>query len=128
MKPEILLHLIINAGINPAHFHVSVSGLDIVFNNPEYDTAENRAIVSDILANYESLAPAMERSIWLDQEVRPQRNQLLNDIDIIYCNADKWETMTAEKKAEWRVYKQALRDLPDTIDMTNPVWPTMPID
>lgn len=35
--------------------------------------------------------------------------------------------LTAEKKAEWVVYRQQLRDFPDVCDVNNPVWPTAPI-
>lgn len=31
-----------------------------------------------------------------------------------------------EEKAVWAVYRQALRDFPDTCDPYNPVWPTPP--
>lgn len=68
----------------------------------------------------------LDREAWLDSVIRPSRNELLNKSDITYCNADKWELMTEEQKATWRVYKQALRDLPDTVDYSNPVWPAMP--
>lgn len=35
--------------------------------------------------------------------------------------------LSMEKKAEWAVYRQALRDFPETCDPDNPVWPTPPI-
>jgi hypothetical protein len=34
--------------------------------------------------------------------------------------------LTPEKKAEWVIYRQALRDFPETCDPYNPVWPTSP--
>lgn len=33
---------------------------------------------------------------------------------------------TVEKKAEWAVYRQALRDFPETCNPASPVWPTQP--
>jgi len=61
------------------------------------------------------------------EEIRRKRDALLDEADLKYCNADKWETMTAEEKGVWRTYKQALRDLPATTeDPANPVWPEMP--
>ncbi len=63
---------------------------------------------------------------WLDTEIRPERNKLLDEVDLKYCNADKWDTMTAPDKAAWRVYKKALKDLPEVIDFDNPVWPKTP--
>ena len=35
--------------------------------------------------------------------------------------------LTDAKRAEWRTYRQALRDLPaNTADPTNPIWPSKP--
>lgn len=34
---------------------------------------------------------------------------------------------TQEKKAEWAVYRQSLRDLPNTVDINNIVWPLAPM-
>jgi len=66
------------------------------------------------------------RDAWLDAVIRPQRNRILDEVDVKYCNADKWEGMTSEQKAAWRAYKQILRDLPDTIDYFGQAWPEMP--
>jgi hypothetical protein len=39
-------------------------------------------------------------------------------------------TLTDAKKAEWRIYRQALRDLPQTYssatDKSDVIWPTKP--
>jgi len=58
--------------------------------------------------------------------IRFERNRLLNEADTKYCNAEKWSEMTETQKTAWKAYKQALRDLPATVDVDNPVWPTMP--
>lgn len=34
--------------------------------------------------------------------------------------------LSAEQKQQWAVYRQALRDFPDTCDPVNPLWPTPP--
>lgn len=34
--------------------------------------------------------------------------------------------LSAEQKQAWAVYRQQLRDFPDTCDPENPVWPVMP--
>lgn len=68
----------------------------------------------------------LNRERWLDAEVRPIRDGLLNEADLKHCNAEKWESLTPEDKSSWTAYKQALRDLPGTIDYDNPVWPTRP--
>ena len=48
-----------------------------------------------------------------ETKIRDYRDQLLNDIDVKYCNAEKWTNMTDDKKSEWTAYKQALRDVPE---------------
>ena len=68
----------------------------------------------------------LDREAWLDGEIRPERDRLLDEADLKYCNAERWDSMTITSKEAWAAYKQALRDLPDTIDHDNPVWPTMP--
>lgn len=75
---------------------------------------------------YESDVWTLDREKWLDAEIRPQRDTLLDKADIKYCNAELWSTMSAETKALWTSYKQALRDLPANINYDNPVWPAMP--
>ena len=60
------------------------------------------------------------------ENVRRQRDQLLaeSDKDIV---SDKWEIKSANEKASWSTYRQALRDIPQTIDSPfNVVWPTKP--
>lgn len=68
-----------------------------------------------------------EHTAWLNSEIRPRRNQLLDEVDLKYCNAERWDSMTITLKEAWAAYKQALRNLPDTIDHDNPVWPVMPV-
>lgn len=75
---------------------------------------------------WDSNAWKLDVEAWLDGEIRPKRNALLDEVDLRHCNAEKWSDMTAAKKAEWKAYKQALKDLPETIDQNNPVWPVMP--
>ncbi|MEN6617362.1 MAG: phage tail assembly chaperone [Syntrophorhabdus sp.] len=69
----------------------------------------------------------LDREARLYGEIRPERNRLLDETDLKYCNAERWDSMTITLKEAWSSYKQALRDLPDTIDYDNPVWPVMPV-
>lgn len=58
------------------------------------------------------------------QDIRNERKKLLDLSDWTQFDTTP---LSAEKKAEWAVYRQALRDLPDTIeDVTSFVWPTQP--
>lgn len=59
-------------------------------------------------------------------DLRAERNRLLDEADLKYCNAERWSAMTPETRSAWSAYKQALRDLPENIDADNPVWPSMP--
>ncbi len=45
------------------------------------------------------------------QKVREYRDKLLNECDLIYCNAANWAAMSKEKRAQWQKYKQDLRDV-----------------
>lgn len=71
------------------------------------------------------------REEWLDAVVRPYRNQLLYDADVIYCNPERWWGYSDAEKAAWSAYKQALRDFPaGTIKIVDDPqsldWPTHP--
>ncbi|HAJ28261.1 MAG TPA: hypothetical protein DCG53_13630 [Syntrophus sp. (in: bacteria)] len=59
--------------------------------------------------------------------IRIERDRRLDETDLKYCNAERWSQMSADDKAAWSEYKQALRDLPETIDPNNPVWPDRPV-
>jgi len=65
---------------------------------------------------------------WLNDFIRPKRNSLLDECDIKYCNADKWELMSNDEKILWRNYKQKLRSFTSIVDPDNLVWPTNPLD
>jgi hypothetical protein len=52
---------------------------------------------------------------------RAKRSQLLKLSDWVETSS-----MSDEKKEEWRVYRQALRDLPETITDYDIVYPTEP--
>ena len=57
--------------------------------------------------------------------LRKERNRLLVECDWIVSISDS--PFPQEKIDEWKVYRQALRDLPaNTEDPFNPVWPTPP--
>ena len=58
------------------------------------------------------------------QELRQERNKRLADADWVTLKAYSTDTPVPD---EWKVYMQALRDLPsNTEDPTNPVWPMRP--
>jgi hypothetical protein len=56
--------------------------------------------------------------------LRAERNALLTESDWTQYNDSP---LTDEVKAEWAVYRKALRDLPHTIDdPADPTWPEAP--
>lgn len=57
------------------------------------------------------------------QFVRAQRNQLLSVCDWTQVLDSP---LSEEKLEEWATYRQALRDLPNTVDLTNIEWPAKP--
>ena len=58
------------------------------------------------------------------KELREERNKRLAACDWVTLKAYSTDTPVPD---EWKVYMQALRDLPaNTEDPTNPVWPTAP--
>ena len=58
------------------------------------------------------------------KELRTERNKRLAECDWVVIRATSTDTPIPE---EWKVYMQALRDLPSTTeDPANPVWPVQP--
>lgn len=58
------------------------------------------------------------------KELRQERNKRLAECDWVTLKAYSTNTPVPE---EWKVYMQALRDLPSvTEDPANPVWPPVP--
>jgi hypothetical protein len=58
------------------------------------------------------------------KELRQERNRRLAECDWVVIRATSTDTPIPE---EWKVYMQALRDLPSTTeDPANPVWPAQP--
>ena len=58
--------------------------------------------------------------------IRQERDGLLNEADLVYCNAEKWSRMSDVEKEKWIDYKQQLRDFPDNCDINNPIFPVKP--
>lgn len=57
-------------------------------------------------------------------DLRNKRNRLLQESDWTQTVSDI--PMSEEKKEEWRIYRQALRDLPENVDINNVVYPQKP--
>jgi len=61
-------------------------------------------------------------------QVRSERdNILVTVVDPIVSNPLRWAEMTAEKQAEWSVYRTALLDITDQAGFPSDItWPTKP--
>lgn len=58
-------------------------------------------------------------------QVRNQRDEKLKQSDL-FVLIDKWELLTEERKQEIRVYRQALRDVPQNFETPESVvWPNL---
>lgn len=55
--------------------------------------------------------------------IRVKRDSLLAECDWTVLSD---VPLTEEKKDQWRIYRQALRDMPGNCDPANPVWPEKP--
>lgn len=65
-----------------------------------------------------------QEEIVATEELRTERNRRLVECDWVVIRATSTDTPVPE---EWKVYMQALRDLPAiTEDPANPVWPVRP--
>lgn len=68
----------------------------------------------------------------VNQQPAPDTMSIIRAMRDVKLAACDWTQMpdvplTVENKAEWAVYRQALRDFPETCDIDNPVWPTPPV-
>jgi len=64
----------------------------------------------------------------LSLNIRAQRDSILGTIvDPIVSNPLRWADMSSEKQEEWRVYRQALLNIPESSGFpSNVTWPTQP--
>ena len=56
--------------------------------------------------------------------IRRGRNRLLTQTD--YTQMPDYIALHPEMTEAWQIYRQALRDLPETVDLENVVWPEKP--
>jgi hypothetical protein len=100
MRSNILVQLLEDAGLD--HTKVRVHGQEVVFydkdlgvnkpldapNESPYDTPENRAIVADVIANYDTLAAEYEAK----QVIVSKRNAYKTEADPLYA---EWQALLA---------------------------------
>ena len=115
----------VSSGIGTSGTWVTVEGYQGGDQTLTYDPTSNTVKCEDKIdekpvATTEELEAV---KLELDKKyVRGKRNSLLGESDWTQ-NRD----VVLSNDAEWKTYRQALRDLPaNTTDWTNPPWPTKP--
>ena len=80
-----------------------------------------------VVVGYELVDGVLKDTTTIDPE------KVLNDLRIsrnrrlLACDWTQCRDVTLSNDADWKTYRQALRDLPaNTSDPTNPTWPTPP--
>ena len=115
----------VSSGIGTSGTWIKIEGYEGENQTLTYDVTTNTVKVEDKIdekpvATIEELEAV---KLELDKDyVRSNRNRLLAESDWTQ-NRD----VVLSNDAEWKIYRQALRDLPaNTTDWTNPPWPTKP--
>lgn len=75
------------------------------------------------IAEYTPLPPPTTEE--LAQQIRAQRDALLQEVDSIVGNPLRWASFTTEQQTAWADYRQALLDVPQQAGFPNTInWPT----
>lgn len=92
-------------------------------------TGQNFVVEGNEVVQYEQIRPKTQEEI--DQEnnqlwenIRNERNRLLLESDWTQLPDSP---ITPEKKSEWQIYRQELRDVTTQPDPKNIIWPTKPL-
>lgn len=99
-----------------------------VFVNSSYIIEEN--VVREVIVTRDKTEQEIEEEAARELEmgwyqVRSQRDEKLKQSDL-FVLIDKWELLTEERKQEIRVYRQALRDVPQNFETPEDVvWPNL---
>lgn len=99
-----------------------------VFVSSNYVIEEN--VVREIIVTRDKTEKEIEEDAARELEigwaqVRNKRDEMLKQSDL-FVLIDKWELLTEEQKQEIRVYRQALRDIPQNFGTPEDVvWPSL---
>ena len=99
-----------------------------VFVSSSYVIEEN--LVREVIVTRDKTQEEIEEEAVRELEmgwnqVRSQRDEMLQQSDLLVL-IDKWETLSEERKNEIRIYRQALRDIPQTFETPESVvWPEL---
>lgn len=99
-----------------------------VFVSSNYVIEEN--VVREVIVTRDKTEKEIEEDAARELEIgwtqiRSQRDEMLKQSDL-FVLIDKWELLTEEQKQEIRVYRQALRDIPQNFETPEDVvWPSL---
>lgn len=99
-----------------------------VFVSSSYVIEEN--LVREVIVTRDKTQEEIEEEAVRELEmgwnqVRSQRDEMLQQSDL-FVLIDKWELLTEERKQQIRVYRQALRDVPQNFETPESVvWPNL---
>ena len=118
------------------------SRIDVEINHPEYgwieytldvedtdNTIDNSALMTLIGSDKQAyVAPTPEEEAAEKAFIiRRDRDFRLAQLDIVLSNPLRWDAMSAEEKAPWITYRQALLDVPQQSTFPDSVtWPASP--
>jgi hypothetical protein len=99
-----------------------------VFVSSSYIIEEN--VIKEVIVTRDKTEQEIEEETARELEmgwyqVRSQRDEKLKQSDL-FVLIDKWELLTEERKQEIRIYRQALRDVPQNFETPEDVvWPNL---
>ena len=101
-------------------------GVDQTFDTDVITAEEDRVTLVHRVRDMTSEEITYRNKVYMEH-LREQRNEKLINSDWTQA-VDHSSPLTDDKKAEWATYRQSLRDLPTTVDITAfpDVWPTEP--
>lgn len=84
------------------------------------DDVSNIVLVNDVITKKQPVPPT---TLELTDSIRAKRNQLLSECDWTQLEDSP---LSVSQKQAWAIYRQTLRDFPETCDPYNPIWPIKP--
>jgi len=111
--------------IGPDHFLSTATVVDEDIGDGQKRGPETVEVVEQVVTVTRTTVAKTEEDVLNDWvSLRAERNTKLVDSDWTQYNDSP---LGSEAKAEWAVYRKALRDLPHTTDdPADPTWPTPP--
>lgn len=108
------------SGVNSTVENDAESFLDGAYDALDYKVVNGQAVAK---TDAEKQSYDNVRNAETIDSLRDKRNVFLLKSD---WTQSPDSPLTDAKKTEWRIYRQSLRDITETPDLTNVTWPTQP--